>query len=411
MKIFKKIGGLPRWFLKLSWKKKILTIVIVLFVGFIVFNIVRGKKPNYSFDTVTKDTITEEVTETGNVIVSGQYNVPSPATGILTEIFVKNGDQVVLGQKLFSVASTATPQEKATALANYLAAKSQLETANATLYSLQSVMYNNWKTFTDIAENSTYQNPDDSPNISNRTLTPFTIAQDNWLSAEANFKNQQNVISQSQAALSSATLAYQATQNATVTAPIAGIVYNLSGVVGSMVAPVSTTLNTGTPVLIISTKKSVTIKTVVNEVDINKIKVGNDASITFDAIKDKTFTGKVIQADDFGTNQAGIINYNVFVSVDDGVNLIKPNMTANLTIDTNKHVGVLTVINAAIRPYKGGKAVQVLDAKGKIQFKSVSVGLKGVDRIEVTKGVTAGEKVIIGNTTTKTPAAGGPFGG
>jgi len=76
-------------------------------------------------------------------------------------------------------------------------------------------------------------------------------------------------------------------------------------------------------------------------------------------------------------------------------------MTANLTIDTNEHANVLTVINAAIRPYKGAKAVQVLK-NGKLQYDPVTTGIKGLDRTEIISGVKDGEKVIIGNTTSPT---------
>jgi HlyD family secretion protein len=399
----KKIIGIWQWTRALSWKKKLLLVVVVLIILGVAYKVIRGTKPTYSFDTVTRATVTEVVTETGNVSVAGEYDIPSPATGFLSEVDVKNGDSVTAGQKLFTVTSTATPQQKAAAWAAYAVAKSTLDSADAALFSLQSTMFSAWKVYTDIAQNSTYQNADSSPNTGNRVLTSFTTTQDNWLAAEANYKNQQSVITGAQAAVTNTYLAYQATQNAVVTAPVAGTVNNLDGVLGSLV----TTGTTSTaavpavnfsPVLILSTGQTYTVKTTVNEVDVNKIKVGNTVAITFDAIKDTTFHGTIIQVDNFGTNSQGVINYTVFASVDDGDGFIKPGMTANLTIDTNKHENILTVVNAAVRPYKGAKAVQVLK-NGKPQYDTVTTGIKGLDRTEITSGVTEGEKVIIGNTT------------
>ncbi len=401
----KKIIGIKKWFMALSWKRKTVLIVVILIVLGIIVKAIRGSKPNYSFDTVTRETITEVVTETGNVAVSGEYDIPSPTNGILSEIYVKNGDTVKAGQNLFKVTSTATPQQKAAAWASYAAAKNALDNANAGLFSLQSNMFAAWKIYTDIAENSTYQNPDDSPNTNNRVLTPFTTAQDNWLSAEANYKNQQSAIASAQAAATTAYLAYQATQDSIVTAPVAGSVHNLDGVVGTLVSAVAQATGApSSPVVIISTGQALTVKAVVNEVDINKIKVGDTATITFDAILDKIFKGKVIQADEYGTNVSGVINYNIFASVDDGTELIKPGMTANLSIDTNKHENALTVVNAAIRPYKGSKAIQILDKHGKAVYMPVTTGIKGTDRTEILSGATAGEKVIIGGTTTSSTA-------
>ncbi len=396
-----KLSGITQWISKLSWKRKVVYGIILVVVLLIVIKIIKGNKPNYSFETVTRGTIEEVVTETGNVAVAGEYDIPSPSNGILTDIYVKNGDIVASGQKLFKVTSTATPQQKQTAWAAYAATKSALDAANAQLYSLQSVMYGAWKVYTDIAENSTYQNPDNSPNTGNRVLTQFTTVQDNWLAAEANYKNQQSVIASAQAAASNAYLAYQATQDSVVTAPAAGTVHNLDGVVGTLVsAAAQTSVTSVTPVVILSTGQALTVKATANEVDINKIKVDDTVEITFDAILDKTFTGKIIQADEYGTNVAGVINYNIFASVDDGTELIKPGMTANLSINTNKHENVLTVVNAAIRPYKGAKAIQILDKNGKVVYITVTTGIKGADRTELLTGATDGEKVIIGGTTT-----------
>lgn len=405
------IASVKAWFGALSWKRKVAAIVILIIILGIVFKVVHGGSPKYTFDTVTSQTVTEVVTETGNVSVAGEYDIPSPSTGMLSDIYVKNGDTVTAGQKLFKVTSTATPQQKAAAWASYAAAKSTLDSANAGLFSLQSAMFSAWKIYTDIAENSTYQNSDSSPNVNNRVLTPFTTAQDNWLAAEANYKNQQSVIASAQAAATNTYLAYQATQDSTVTAPAAGTVHNLNGVVGSLVsaAPI-TGQSAAPPVCILSTGQAMTIKTTVNEVDINKIKVGDSVAVTFDAIKDKTFTGKIIQSDEFGTNVQGVINYTVFASIDDGNGLIKPGMTANLSIDTNKHENVLTVVNAAIRPYKGAKAVQVLNKKGKVEYIQVTTGIKGLDRTEITQGLTAGQKVIIGNSGSNAKPLGPPTG-
>jgi multidrug efflux pump subunit AcrA (membrane-fusion protein) len=79
---------------KLSKKKKA-AVIVGLLVLFIVYKSTIGKTiPSYQYDTVSTGTITEVVTETGNVASSGQVSVTSPATGILAEVYVKNGDAV-----------------------------------------------------------------------------------------------------------------------------------------------------------------------------------------------------------------------------------------------------------------------------------------------------------------------------
>jgi len=395
MKLFRNIWN---WFVKLSWKKKILFIVIFLIVIGIVSKIVKGNTTKYAYDTVTRQTITEVVTETGNVTVAGEYDIPSPSNGILAEIDIQNSEKVTVGQKLFKVTSTATPQQKASAWSAYKAAKSNLDAANSALFSLQSALF---------IANQKFMNDRGVINPSTDQKNDPVYIEENatWLQAEANYKNQQSVIAGAQAAANSAYLAYQATQDSAVTSPVAGTVHNLNGVIGSIVSATPSTLGGNPiPVLILTTGVDFTIETSVNEVDINKIKVGNKVNITFDGVQGVTFQGSVIQADEFGTNTQGVINYSVYVSVDNGNSQIKPGMTANLTIETNVHPQVLSAINAAVRPYKGAKAVQIIK-NGKPQYAPIKTGIKGLDRTEVTSGVTEGEKVIIGNTTTGSSVA------
>lgn len=380
----KKLAGISNWALALSWKKKIFGIIFLIIILSIASKAIRGNTPEYSFDTVTRQTITEVVTETGNVSVAGEYDVSSPSNGILSEIYVQNGENVEVDQKLFRVISTATLQQKATTWASYANAKSALDSATAALNGLQSDLFVANKKFMD-------DRGVINPSIDQKNDPIYIEENADWLQAEANYKNQQAVITGAQATTANAYLAYQATQDSITTSPAAGTVHNLGGVVGSLIS--------AGPVLIISTGQEYTIKTIVNEVDINKIKAGNNVTITFDAIKDKIFNGTIIQTDEFGMNNQGVINYTVFSSVrDDGSRLIKPGMTANLTIDTNEREQVLSVINAAVRPYKGAKAVQIFK-NGKLQYNPVTTGIKGLDRTEIISGATEGEKIIIGNTT------------
>src|SRR5688572_20805943 len=111
-------------FKALSRKKKILVIVVVFILIFIVIpGIVNSnKKPSYESAIVKKDNVTEVVTETGTITVSGRVEVQSPTNGVVRQVLVKNGDVVTKGQILFTVESSATEQEQRSAYADYLAA-------------------------------------------------------------------------------------------------------------------------------------------------------------------------------------------------------------------------------------------------------------------------------------------------
>ncbi|MDP2632196.1 MAG: efflux RND transporter periplasmic adaptor subunit [Candidatus Curtissbacteria bacterium] len=411
--VFAKIVDFKNWFVKASLIKKAIVVIAVGVILFFTTSPLRGNnKQQFTTASVTRDTISEIVSESGNVVAQGQVNVFSTTTGIVKEVYVKDHDAVKTGENLFKVTSTATPQEKSTALANYLAAKNTLNTANASYYSLQSTMFSKWKIYTDLSENSTYQNTDGSPNTTNRILPQFTTAQDDWLAAEANMKNQKNTVDQAQAAVNSAWIAYQNTQDAVVTALSDGTVGNLSIRPGDTVTTASSNA-TGTsvsssPALVIGNPSQLSIEVAINEVDRPKVKISQKATVEFTAIKDKTFEGSVFSIDTYGTNTNGVITYNVVIDVQDLLSEVASGMTANIEIEANKHEHVLTVPNSAIKAYQGGKAVQVLDKNHKPQYLPVTIGLKGSTRTEIIEGVTEGTQII---TFSPKTTGGGIFGG
>lgn len=396
-----KLLQIKNWFFSLSWKKKIIGVVILLVVLFFLVRTLTPKKPQFETATVTKSTVSDVISESGNVQAAAQFDVYSPTTGYVEEVYVENGDQVTENQQLFKVKSTATEKEKADASAALLQAQGTLGNANATMFSLQAAKDNAWDTYYQLATSSKYQNGDGSPVNDARALPEFTTAQNTWFAAEAQFKNQQTVVNQAKAALGSASLAYNATQNAIVKSPAAGTVANLIARVGEKVEARNAT-SSNTPELIVGNFTNNVISIDLNEVDVNNAQPGQTVDLVFDAMRDKTYKGRVVSVASVGRNDSGVITYNTRVSIDDADSKIRPGMTVTVSINTQKHENVLTVPNNAIKPYKGGKAVLIPGAgKDKVNGKTlpfhyvpVKTGIKGITRTEVLSGVTEGETVV-----------------
>jgi len=81
------------------------------------------------------------------------------------------------------------------------------------------------------------------------------------------------------------------------------------------------------------------------EGDINKIKVGQDATIDIAAIKERKFEGNVIRVDEYGTDTSGVITYNVYVKINNPDPAIKPSMSATVTIEAARHENTLVPNN------------------------------------------------------------------
>lgn len=389
-RLLKPFISFAAWFKNASKKKKAGIIILFLIVLLVISGKLFGKKGDgYELTHPEKDSIVEIVTETGNVIVSNTIPLYSTTNGIIDQMYVTNGQSVQTGDQLFSVVSTATEQEKDAAYSTYLTAANTLDSAKADMYGLQATMFTKWSTFKDLAETETYKNVDDP----NRNNPEFHIPQKEWLEAEADYKNQQSVVSQKQTDVSAKWLAYQATQDSTVVSTANGTVGNISAAEGQRVSVFSSTISVQ-PVLILSTPTQTTIKLDINETDISKIGIDQPATIKVDALDNQTFKGHVIRMDTIGTNTQGVITYSVYVAIDDPDQKILPGMTTSVDIEVARKENILTVPSSSVKPYKGGKAVRVVGKDGAVEYIPVEVGIQGDGKSEIISGIDETTEII-----------------
>lgn len=408
----KKISKPFSWYRKTSARNKVIVAVVLLVILFFGIRQIQSasKGPEYISVPVTKGTITEIVSETGNVSAGGKVDIASSTTGIVEEIYVQNGDPVEVGTPLFKVKSTATEQEKATAWATYQNAFSAQKTAEQTKLANDATMWTEHKALLDAREDKRVKDKDKDKyeDLEEQSIDAAVVqAEKDFSAVEQKYKEADIAVNAAKAQVNSAWLTYQATQNAVVKSNATGTVANLSisvgdkvtaGAAGSGTSALALTAQASpsTPVLsVISGQESYTVKLSLNEVDIPKVKSGQKAKVFLDAFADKTFDGRVASVDDVGANTQGVVTYNVYVTILNFDNRIKPGMTANVDIEVDQAENVLTVPNSAIKPYKGGKAVQVYDEKTKQPiFVPIKIGVRGIDKTEVLEGVTVGMEVI-----------------
>ena len=185
--LFQKIFSLKTQFIKSSFIAKIICVSVLAGLGWFAYTKLAtntSKSPQYQTATVEKGTLIVSITGSGTVSSANSASVTTQTSGVVKKLFVENGQEVKSGDQIAEVDLDMDGKQRAAqALASYQGAKNSLDNAHATYYSLQSTLYTDWKSYMDISQNSTYQNPDGSANTGNRVLTPFTISQDNWLAA------------------------------------------------------------------------------------------------------------------------------------------------------------------------------------------------------------------------------------
>lgn len=133
----------------------------------------------------------------------------------------------------------------------------------------------------------------------------------------------------------------------------------------------------------------------VPEVDINRVVVGQPVELTFDAINNQVYQGKVNRVARVGTIESGLVNFKVTVEILNPDEQVLPGMTAGVNIIVSQLEDVLTVPNRAIRLVNNHPVVYIL--KNNIPTEvSITIGASSDSMSEILSGdLKEGDKVIL----------------
>jgi len=146
---------------------------------------------------------------------------------------------------------------------------------------------------------------------------------------------------------------------------------------------------------------------VVDEIDIFKVNVGQEAIIIVDAIPDADLRGKVTFISPFGTQTTGVVEFAVTITLDPssvatalkavGAEEPKGGLTATADIIVEKHEDVLLIPNRSVKGSPGDYWVEVvLDEKTMTTEKRpVELGAQNEQSSQVISGLSEGEKIIV----------------
>lgn len=145
----------------------------------------------------------------------------------------------------------------------------------------------------------------------------------------------------------------------------------------------------------ISSKKF-KINAEIAEVDINKLKVGDKAKITLDAVGEEfPFDGTIVKIDPVETIIQDVVFYKTEVVIESVDERIKPGMTANVEIVLQKALGVVTVPEKAIQTDGTRKYVRILQGE-KVKNIDVETGIRDLQgNVEIKKGLVEGQEIIL----------------
>ena len=355
--------------------------------------------------TVEQDTMVRSVVATGKVEPIAKVEIKSKANGIIERLHVDVGDVIKAGDVLAEL-------DKENLLARVREATANVQAAEAALLAARAQLEKNKVEAegpdVEFAKRAARRAED----LAEQKLLPqseLDAAQSTYEQAVNRQKVARGQLAVSQARVSEATAqvsqaraslerAEEELRNATIRAPIAGMVLTRDVEIGS---PVSSILNLGanaTLVMTLGDIKEVFVRGKVDEADIGHVKYDQPARISVETFKERRFDGRVTLISPMGTEKDNVTTFEVKVSIDNPGNELKANMTANAEIILEQRPDALIVPEAAISYDAQRQAsVDIYDPSLPTARRTVpvKVGIANGTRAQLLEGVKKGDRVIL----------------
>ncbi|MEI7475395.1 MAG: efflux RND transporter periplasmic adaptor subunit [bacterium] len=365
--------------------KKIIIGVVLILGALATFFILTNsdKGPKFKTESIIKGDIVETVTASGTVNPVISTSVGTQTSGVIKSIYVDFNSPVRKGQLLAQIDPAIVETQVEQSRAN-------LYNAQANLQKAQSIMVNDQKTY----------------NRNKSLYEKNFIAKSDVDLAESNYKANKALVASSQAQISQANAALKINQTllkyTKIVSPVNGIVVSRNIEVGQTVAA---SFQTPTLFLVAQDLTKMQIDTNVAESDIGKVKVGQEVEYTLDGYSDTTFKGKVKQIRIAPITIQNVVTYDVVINADNKDFKLKPGMTANVSIITDKKKNMLLVPNSSLRftpindddaPKFKEQGIWILNGK-KPKRIAVKTGISDGENTEIISNkVKEGQKVIVG---------------
>lgn len=334
-----------------SLKKIIIPIVIVAIISggsYYAYNKYSNSKATSQSRsitmTATKGSISVSVQGTGTVVSSASKDIVAAGSGTLTNFPIQLGSVVKQGDSLGYINDSSINNQIQTDQMKLTQAQQQLtQITNQANYQAQTDQLKLTQAQTQLSQ-MTKQSDIDNENITIQQLQN-TLNNDNTTKTQ-NINNQNATIQQLQNTLNND---ITTKNNLNLTVPISGTVTALNNQNGD-------TVQNGKTIATVQDLNHLQLNVAVDELDINKIQLGQKTDITFDDIQGKTFTGSVASIAYTGQTSNNVTTYNVVVTIDNPSG-IKIGMNGNVNIQVQNKDNVIMVPTEAIQTRNGKKYV------------------------------------------------------
>jgi RND family efflux transporter MFP subunit len=174
---------------------------------------------------------------------------------------------------------------------------------------------------------------------------------------------------------------------ATLVAPYAGVVLEVKASEGETVA-------NGAPVLRLSDPTQLEAEITVVEEDFPLVKVGQKVELFFDAMPEAAVTGRVARIVPQRSATAATPVYPVYIALDEVRPELAPGMTVDASVLIDVREDVLRLPRSLVRTRADGTATLKMWNGVSTEERTVQVGLRGNQYVEILSGLAQGDQVV-----------------
>ena len=308
---------------RLLW---LLAVPVLLAAGYYLLR-GRGEATQYATGTIDRGDVVEVVGATGTLEAVTTVQVGSQVSGTIQSLYADFNSEVKKGQVIARLDPSILQARLGQAEANVLSAQANVDRSRATV-------------------EDTRQKYERAKELAAQKLiaeTDLETAKANYDGAAASLKSSQAAESQAVASVNQAKVDLSHT---IIDTPIDGVVISRNVDVGQTVAA-----SFQAPVLFVIANDlaRMRVNAAVDEADVGRVREGQDVVFHVDAFPEREFKGTVEQVRLNPTTVSNVVSYNTIVAVDNRDLLLRPGMTATVSVVVRKAENALRLPAAALR--------------------------------------------------------------
>ncbi len=397
-----------------AWQMALIVVVVLAVAGggFAIYNKLAGSEtpelaPGEEIVEVRRGTLDITVEASGKITMPQQVKLSFGVSGLIETLNVEIGDQVKKGQLLAQMETDSF--ERAVAEARWLlsdvqialdkllnpsnlaadirGAEADVESARAALIYAEEIYVGEGQWPVGLSKKSQVKSAEAALIKAEEKLADLLDGPD-----ERDVQQAENEVAKAELALEEAE---KQLEEAAIVAPFDGIAGEVNVKLGDRIMAM---MAYETIILLIDTTQP-EVEGIVDELDILQVKQGQECRVSFDAVPDIEFRGRVKTISPVAYGEAGVINYPVWITVEPPADLIlREGLTASVDIIVQRKEDVLLVPYQAVGMSKEKPVVRII-VHGQPEEREVRIGLSNDQWTEIVEGLEEGDQVVVKTTT------------